>query len=85
MKKTTRNVRRKLARYHGKRDFARTPEPSGAASASSHGALQYVVQKHDATRLHWDFRLEHAGVLKSWAVPKEPSLNPKDRRLAVQV
>jgi bifunctional non-homologous end joining protein LigD len=78
-------VRRKLARYHGKRDFARTPEPSGAASASSHGALQYVVQKHDATRLHWDFRLEHAGVLKSWAVPKEPSLNPKDRRLAVQV
>jgi bifunctional non-homologous end joining protein LigD len=85
MKKPTPSARRKLARYRDKRDFARTPEPSGAASASAHGALQYVVQKHDATRLHWDFRLEHDGVLKSWAVPKEPSLNPKDRRLAVQV
>ena len=85
MKKTTTRSSRKLARYRGKRDFAGTPEPSGAGSASTHGGLQYVVQKHDATRLHYDFRLEHDGVLKSWAVPKEPSLNTKDRRLAVQV
>jgi len=74
----------KLARYHDKRDFARTPEPKGAAGGADAGALQYVVQRHDATRLHYDFRLEHDGVLKSWAVPKEPSLNTKDRRLAVQ-
>ncbi|HVJ30778.1 MAG TPA: non-homologous end-joining DNA ligase, partial [Gammaproteobacteria bacterium] len=84
MKKATPKAHRKLARYRAKRDFARTPEPSGSGAADAHGALQYVVQKHDATRLHYDFRLEHDGVLKSWAVPKEPSLNPKDRRLAVQ-
>jgi bifunctional non-homologous end joining protein LigD len=83
MKKTT-SVKRKLARYHAKRDFGRTPEPSGRGPVATHGALQYVVQKHDATRLHYDFRLEHDGVLKSWAVPKEPSLSTKDRRLAVQ-
>jgi bifunctional non-homologous end joining protein LigD len=76
---------RKLARYRDKRDFARTPEPSGARAATGNGELSFVVQKHDATRLHYDFRLEHDGVLKSWAVPKEPSLNTKDRRLAVQV
>src|SRR5262245_52814838 len=85
MKKATTKANRNLTRYRGKRDFARTPEPSGAARASSHGVLQYVVQRHDARRLHYDFRLEHDGVLKSWAVPKEPSRNTKDRRLAVQV
>jgi bifunctional non-homologous end joining protein LigD len=85
MKKRRASSTRKLARYHDKRDFARTPEPAGAARAADGGGLQYVVQRHDATRLHYDFRLEHDGVLKSWAVPKEPSSSTKDRRLAVQV
>ncbi|HEY3516294.1 MAG TPA: DNA ligase D, partial [Gammaproteobacteria bacterium] len=84
MKKATSRAKRNLARYRAKRDFARTPEPSGTGAVGAHGALQYVVQKHDATRLHYDFRLEHDGVLKSWAVPKGPSLTPGDRRLAVQ-
>ena len=84
MRKSTPRGGRKLTRYRGKRDFKRTPEPSGTRSAATGGGLQYVVQKHDATRLHYDFRLEHDGVLKSWAVPKEPSLSTKDRRLAVQ-
>lgn len=72
-----------LTTYHRKRDFRRTPEPEGGSREAGNG-LQFVIQKHDATRLHYDFRLEHDGVLKSWAVPKEPSLNPKDRRLAVR-
>ena len=84
MAKKVTSAKRKLAHYRGKRDFERTPEPSGAGTVAAHGELQYVVQKHDATRLHYDFRLEHGGVLKSWAVPKEPSLSTKDRRLAVQ-
>ena len=84
MARSTTGASRKLARYRGKRDFERTPEPSGAGGAAAPGGLQYVVQRHDATRLHYDFRLEHDGVLKSWAVPKEPSLSTKDRRLAVQ-
>jgi bifunctional non-homologous end joining protein LigD len=71
-----------LATYNAKRDFARTAEPAGAIGTDS-GNI-FMVQKHDATRLHWDFRLELDGVLKSWAVTRGPSLNPDDKRLAVQ-
>ena len=78
-----------LDEYKRKRDFSATPEPDEPVSrrrgkAKAH-ALQYCIQKHDASHLHYDFRLELDGTLKSWAVPKGPSLNPKDRRLAVEV
>jgi len=75
-----------LARYRGMRDFNQTAEPSGQTpSASETGPLPFVIQKHAATRLHYDFRLGLHGVLKSWAVTKGPSYVPGDKRLAVQV
>ncbi len=72
----------KLARYNEKRDFAATPEPAGVEASS--GRNIFMVQKHAATRLHWDFRLELGGVLLSWAVTRGPSANPDDKRLAVR-
>ncbi|CAN7604767.1 DNA ligase D [Devosia sp. LjRoot16] len=71
----------KLNKYRGKRDFSKTMEPAGGAVAS--GSTRFVVHKHSATADHYDLRLEHDGVLLSWAVPRGPSLNPADKRLAV--
>lgn len=74
-----------LALYRRKRRFRRTPEPRGGRRRAAGRALSYFIQKHAARRLHYDFRLELDGVLKSWAVPKGPSLDPRERRLAVHV
>lgn len=76
----------RLSEYNAKRNFATTPEPQGRTREDHNGKQRiFCVQKHLASHLHYDFRLEHNGALLSWAVPKGPSLNPKDKRLAMRV
>src|SRR5262245_56791099 len=75
-----------LAEYRQKRDFTKTREPAGTTTKRRpRERLRFVIQKHEATRLHFDFRLELDGVMKSWAVPKGPSYDPAVRRLAMEV
>ena len=80
----TQDTGRQLSEYHRKRDFSRTAEPRGG-TAPIKEQLVFVIQKHAATRLHYDFRLELDGVMKSWAVPKGPSMDPAVKRLAMEV
>jgi bifunctional non-homologous end joining protein LigD len=74
-----------LAAYRRKRDFTKTPEPSAKTTIKRAAYPRFIVQKHAASRLHYDLRLEHNGVFKSWAVTKGPSCDPRDKRLAVEV
>lgn len=74
-----------LRAYKAKRDLKKSKEPAAVVRKKKSKELQFVVQKHAATRLHYDFRLEMDGVLKSWAIPKGPSMNPSEKRLAVHV
>lgn len=78
-------MRGELKTYQAKRRFEQTPEPKGARRTDSKGALRFVIQRHAATKLHYDFRIEADGVLKSWAVTKAPSRDPAIKRLAVEV
>ncbi|MGO4407935.1 DNA ligase D [Bosea sp. RAF48] len=80
-----RRATQKLSKYRSKRDFQRTEEPSGELPIRNSNRRRFVIQKHDASRLHYDLRLELDGVFKSWAVTKGPSLDPHDKRLAVEV
>jgi len=73
----------RLKEYRDKRDFRRSSEPRGEAGSAGGEGPVFVIQKHDASRLHYDFRLEVDGVLKSWAIPKGPSTDPAEKRLAV--
>lgn len=74
-----------LTAYNAKRDFTRTDEPAGTIPRKRAKVLQFVIQKHEASHLHFDFRLELDGVMKSWAIPKGPSLDPAVKRLAMEV